>query len=83
MILTQRSLYSIYYLISVFIMALFICFCRFRINCNSLCFVIFRRYRCLYIISVYILGSNLIDDFEKLQIFDLIGLLVYFVCSYL
>lgn len=81
MILTKRSLYSIYYLISVFIMATVYMF-MLGLELIAILYVLLYlgAIVVLYIISIYILGSNLIDDFEKQQTLDLIGLLVFFVC---
>lgn len=66
MILTQRSLYSIYYLISVFIMATVYMFL-LGLELIAILYVLLYlgAIVVLYIISIYILGSNLIDDFEK------------------
>lgn len=66
MLYTKRALYSIYYLIIVFIMAtVFLFFLGFELLAILYVLLYLGAIVVLYIISIYTLGSSLIDDFEK------------------
>jgi len=87
MLYTKKALYSIYYLIIVFIAATVFLF-YLGIEFIAILYVLLYlgAIVVLYIISVYTLGSNLIDDFERTSnfrfnwfIFPLFLLFLYFV----
>jgi len=66
MLYTKRALYSIYYLIIVFIMAtVFLFYLGIELIAILYVLLYLGAIVVLYIISIYTLGSNLIDDFER------------------